>query len=268
MSNTISTHTFQVEFQHAHFKRSFNTHISSAVSTHAFQIQFQHTHFRHSFNTQLQKNKTKKIKKFQKTTNNAGELINPNFNISYRSHKNPILSIIFPFETKTNGNKNWFMSISRSSSSSNPNNEIISCWRPPWPTSWRNSSSRSRLKRTTFYWCCFGWGCVLGCGVGEFEVGWWVFQCADVMSILTHIFQIRFHKHTHTFPHSFNTYIWSAMSTHTHFRYIYSFNTHTSGTGTVSAHTFQAQTPTHISNFSNTHFTHFKLQHKLNKWNH
>ena len=39
-------HTFQIQFQHTHFKYSFNTHISGAVSTHTFQVQFQHTHFR------------------------------------------------------------------------------------------------------------------------------------------------------------------------------------------------------------------------------
>ena len=59
------THTFQVtQFQHTHFKCSFNIHISTTVSTHThthissntvsthtFQVQFQHTHFNNSFNT-------------------------------------------------------------------------------------------------------------------------------------------------------------------------------------------------------------------------
>ena len=43
--NTASTNIFQVQFQHAHFKYSFNTHISITVSTHTFQVQFQHIHF-------------------------------------------------------------------------------------------------------------------------------------------------------------------------------------------------------------------------------
>ena len=46
ISGAVSTHTFQLQFQHAHFKCGFNTHISSAVSTHTFQVQFQHTHFK------------------------------------------------------------------------------------------------------------------------------------------------------------------------------------------------------------------------------
>ncbi len=56
---TVSTHTFQVQFQHTHFKYSFNTHIthnthiSGTVSTHTFQVQFQHTHFKYSFNTHI-----------------------------------------------------------------------------------------------------------------------------------------------------------------------------------------------------------------------
>ena len=76
ISGTVSTRTFQVQFQHTYFtysfnntfhvqfqhtysKRSFNTHISSAVSTHTFQVQFQqhtfqvqfqHTYFKCSFN--------------------------------------------------------------------------------------------------------------------------------------------------------------------------------------------------------------------------
>ena len=43
ISSTVSTHTFQVQFQHTHSRYSFNTHISGAVSTHTFQVQFQHT---------------------------------------------------------------------------------------------------------------------------------------------------------------------------------------------------------------------------------
>ena len=35
----------RVQFRHAHFECSFNTHISSAVSTNTFQVQFQQTHF-------------------------------------------------------------------------------------------------------------------------------------------------------------------------------------------------------------------------------
>jgi len=45
ISGAVSTHTFQMQFQHTHFKCSFNTH------THT--IQFQHTHFRCSFNTHI-----------------------------------------------------------------------------------------------------------------------------------------------------------------------------------------------------------------------
>ena len=56
-SGTVSTHTFQVQFQRTHFRYSFNTHISGAVSTHTFQVQFPHTHththFRYSFNTHI-----------------------------------------------------------------------------------------------------------------------------------------------------------------------------------------------------------------------
>ena len=36
--NTVSTHTSQVQFQHTHFRCSFDVHISSTVSTHT------HTH--------------------------------------------------------------------------------------------------------------------------------------------------------------------------------------------------------------------------------
>ena len=53
ISNTVSTQTFEVQFQHIHFKCSFNTHISSTVSTHTFQVQFQHTYFKYSFNTHI-----------------------------------------------------------------------------------------------------------------------------------------------------------------------------------------------------------------------
>ena len=59
VSGTVSTHRFQVQFQHAHFRCSFNTHISGAVSTHTFQLQFQHTHFRCSFNTHISIQQTK-----------------------------------------------------------------------------------------------------------------------------------------------------------------------------------------------------------------
>ena len=38
---------------HVHFRYSFNTHISGAVSTHTFQVQFQHTHSSCSFNHSL-----------------------------------------------------------------------------------------------------------------------------------------------------------------------------------------------------------------------
>ena len=43
--STISTHIFQVQFQH--------THISGTVLTHIFQAQFQHKHFKHIFNTHI-----------------------------------------------------------------------------------------------------------------------------------------------------------------------------------------------------------------------
>ena len=52
-SRTVSTHIFQVQFQHTHFRCSFNAHISIAVSTHTFQVQFQHTYFKYSFNTHI-----------------------------------------------------------------------------------------------------------------------------------------------------------------------------------------------------------------------
>merc|ERR1712093_382572 len=87
ISSTVSTHTFQVQFQHTHFKCNFNTHfkysfhthISSTVSTHTFQVQFQHTHFkcRHThpppYKNSNPQNKTK-------PTGNADE-INDLFNL-------------------------------------------------------------------------------------------------------------------------------------------------------------------------------------------
>ena len=66
-----STHTFQLQFQHTQFSHGFNTHISTcsfnkhisdtvsthtfqrAVSTHTFQMQFQHTHSKRSFSTHI-----------------------------------------------------------------------------------------------------------------------------------------------------------------------------------------------------------------------
>ena len=69
ISSTVSTHTFQAQFQHTQSKRSFNMHISDTVSTCTFQI--------HSFNKQTDTHFFKCIKKFKVvsgTSNNAGNL--------------------------------------------------------------------------------------------------------------------------------------------------------------------------------------------------